>query len=368
MPESAQIRARARRVRPALVIAIVVFVLVVLRQPHVLLRPQFIWEEASAFWAASFTINPVEFLLEPWAGYFQLVPRAAFLVARLVPPEIAPSATFMLHAALIALVAAFLASDRMATAIPDQRVRLTLAVAVAVLPVAEPYISILSAQWFLALYLAGLSLVAPRRLDYPLVLVAGLSGVGAALTVPLFFVGWRPGRPIDRRGVLLAVVVAAQAAVVLASGRQVRSIEPWQIVVASVITAALVLAPRLRMPVVTRAAFGYVGIVSFALGAIAMGVSARYLLAGSAFLVLITAALLVDWRPVGVAFAAAVVFLMIVAFPIAPVADSGWIAQARCIGGPEPCRVTVNPREWSVDWSPEFRAPRGMDTQGMPVP
>lgn len=354
--------------RIPITVAILVFGLVLLRQPHAILRPQFVWEETAAFWAASFTQHPLAYLVEPWAGYFQVLPRAVFLMARVAPPEVAPAVTLTFHAVFISMVALVMASDRMRTIFPDRRVQLTLAVGISVLPMAEPYVSVLSVQWFLALYLACLSLVPARRIDYPLVVLAGMSGVGAVLAAPLFFTSWRPGRPLDRRGLVLVVVAMGQGIVVLASGRGPRSPELLPIAVGALAIGGLALVAGARLPVGTRVAFGSLAIVTLALGVIAMGLSGRYLLAASAFAVLVAAALLVRRRPAGIAIASILLALMLSAFPIPPVADSDWARQAHCIGGSDPCLVTVTPVEWSVDWSLAWEPPTGMDHQGMPLP
>jgi len=350
----------------AVAAAVVAFVLVLARQPHAVTRPQFLWEETAAFWATSFVVDPVRYLVEPWAGSFVVIPRAGFLIARLGPPEIAPAITIIMHAMVIAMVAWFLASERMAAAIPDRRIQLTFATSIAILPVAEPYVSILSAHWFLALYLVGLSRVAGRRIDIPLVVGAGLSGVGAALAAPLFFLDWRPGRRIDRRGLALIAALGAQGLAVLASGRQPRSLDLVPIVLGAALTFVLVAAPRVQIPRRTLTAFGLLALATFALGAIAMGVSGRYLLAGTALVGLVVAAWLVHWRPIGIPIAVVSAVLVIAGFPIPPVTGSHWASQSYCIGSAQRCRVLVEPIQWSVEWSPSFLPPRGMDQDGMP--
>jgi hypothetical protein len=268
--------ARRRGARLA-VVAGIVTAQVLLRQPLALARPQFIWEEAAAFWATTFTFDPVPYLVQPWAGYFQIIPRAAFLVARLGPPELAPAVTFATHAIIIGFVAAFLASDRMATAIPDRRIRVAFGVSIGLLPFAEAYLSVLSIQWFLALMLVGLSLSPPRRWDYPVIVLAGLSGIGAVLALPLF---WR-----DRRGLALLAVAAVQGVVVLSSGRLSGSlhVEPISLLIMAVVVIVL-LVPR-TLPLRTRLAFGYLAIVTLGAAVFTFGIGGRYSLAASAAIV-----------------------------------------------------------------------------------
>jgi hypothetical protein len=185
-----------------------------------LTRPQFIWEETAAFWAPTFTLDPIRYLIEPWSGYLVVPVRAAYLIARIGPFEIAPAITVVLHAMAIGLVAAFLASDRLAVAIPDHRVRVAFALSIAVLPIISPYLSVTSGQWFFALALAGMSLSPTRRWDYPVLALTCLSGPATLLSVPLFWRMWRPKawRVVDPRGVLMAGCALIQAASLAVSG------------------------------------------------------------------------------------------------------------------------------------------------------
>jgi hypothetical protein len=219
-----------------------------------------------------------------------------------------------------------------------------------------------------------LSLTTPRRIDLIFVALAGLSGIGAALTAPLFLRSWRAGRAPDPRGILLVGIALAHGYTAVTSGRTAISIDPVPIFVGSIVIALFALIPGARTPVVTRATFGYVAVVTLVLGAAAMGPSSRYLLAASAAVTLAVATFVIDRRPTilaaGAGAGALLMALMIVAYPITKAPDSDWAEQARCIGGTAPCRVAVYPVAWSVDWSGDpgtFHAPRGMDRRGMPL-
>jgi hypothetical protein len=231
----------------------------------------FSWEEPAYFWERGA-------LLDPWGGYVVVIPRLAFAIGHLVPP-IAPTVTVAFLAATIALVAAFLASDRMAVAIPNEGVRLAFALSIALLPLPTAYLSPLDVQWFLALYLAGLSLTPDiRRIDYLGVAAAGLSGIAGLLALPLF---WR-----DRRLVVLIVAAAIQAGTLLASQRPAGGLG---ISIVFAVVAMLVVLTTMAegLPVRTRLAFGYLGIVTLVLGSWAVAGSAG----GSRFLVAAVAAL-----------------------------------------------------------------------------
>jgi hypothetical protein len=327
-------------------------VLVLLRQPHALTRPQFVWEETAAFWAASFILDPMVYLFEPWSGYLIVPVRAAFLVSRLGPPEIAPAVTIMIHAAVIGIVASFLSSNRLAVAIPDGRVRLLFALSIAVLPLISPYLSVSSGQWFFAIALAGMSLTKAKSWDYPLLLVAGLSGLAPLLTLPLFWRAWRPWRAdqIDPRGLLLLglTVVQVVSLAVYGSRAMVFATAPVLVTLIVMMIAAFVAARALPRP--TQLAFGYLALVTFVLGLFTMGMWGRYFLALWAFVALAALAGLRDRRLIGVALATWFVVVAGGTFLAAVPPDVAWAANARCIGSHERCVVPADPPQWSVTW------------------
>lgn len=49
-------------------VGLIAFSIVLLRQPHAILRPQFVWEEAGAIWAATCAVGLATLLREiiPW--------------------------------------------------------------------------------------------------------------------------------------------------------------------------------------------------------------------------------------------------------------------------------------------------------------
>jgi hypothetical protein len=346
------------------------FALVLLRQPHALVRPQFVWEETAAFWAASFVMTPLSYLVEPWAGYLQVLPRAAFLVARLGPAELAPVVTLAIHAAVVAVVAAVLASDRMATAIPDPRGRLAFGVSIAALFVWEPFVSVLSAQWFLAILAVALAITPPRRVDHLILIVAGSSGIAPVLAAPLFFRSWRPGSAVDRRGLTLVAVGAVQAVVLLGSDRDtawdVASLFPA--LALAVVIGSISVAPRLAVPVDTRTSVAFLAAFTLVVGALAMGVSGRYLLASTAFASLVAVSLLLEGPRLRRQMTAALTLVVLVAtLPIPAPEDDDWASKSGCIGSSRACLVTVTPVEWSVDWGPSWKPPSGMDVHGKPI-
>lgn len=360
MPASLLTRVEAIS-RPTLVVGTAVTLIVLMRQPYAIFRPQFVFEEAAAFWAPTFTRGPLEYLLTPWAGYFQLLPRVAFLVARLGPAVEAPALTILLHAILIGSVAAAMVSRRFESLYPGRAVQMAFGLSLALLPVAEPYVSVLSAQWFLAILLCALALAPARTVDYPVILVAGLSGLGAFVTLPLF--------GLSRRGMLLASTAAIQAIPLLTSSRRPEPAPAWLLFVLSgMLIVALLLAPD--VPVRFRAGLGLVATATIALGTIAGApLSGRYLLGGWAAVSLASISSAAARRPGGIALAGFSVFAVLMGASIPAVPDTRWAANASCIGSSQTCLVPVDPVAWSVSWPGDparYVAPVSFD-QGQPV-
>ena len=282
-----------------------------------------------------------------------MVSRAAFLLARLGPPEVAPAVTILVYAAIIALVAVFLASDRLAVAIPDRRVRVLFALAIPLIPVPEVFISVLSVQWFLALYLAGLSLTKEiRRFDYVGVAIAGLSGIGAVLTLPLF---WR-----DRRGLVLLACAGLQAVVLVGSDRRPVPLDllaPLARVGLGIIPLVLALTLVRTLPLRTVVAFAYVAAATAAAGMLAGGhsiadpvLAGRYFFATAAVATLLAVAGVVARRPTAALLGGALIGAAVFSFSIPAPPDVDWAAHAHCIGGAAPCVVPAYPPNLSVSW------------------
>jgi hypothetical protein len=338
------------------IIGLIVFAIFFLRQPTELIRPQFVWEEAGAYWAMSFVQDPVHFLFDPWVGYLSVPPRAVFLLTRLGPPEIAPAVGDVMHGLIVAAVSIFLLSDRLGSALPDRRLRIGFALALPLLPITEPFGSPLSMQWFLAVYLAALALADGRRwYDVPFATLAVLSGFACAIAAPLFW--WRR----DRLSVAVTAGAAVQFALVAQSSRHPLPFDAVALVLrasipGSIVILLAVVAAR-SLPLRTLVAFGYLGVVTAAMGVLAMGLSvgdpsvgSRYFFALAACVALIAMSSTLKHHAEGAVLAGLLIAGSIHAFSAPVLPDTNWAANARCIGGPVPCTVPIVPPEWSVVW------------------
>lgn len=230
------------------------------------------FEEPFAFWDVVPTMSALEYLIEPWASYFVVSARFSFLVAYPFG-DLGPLLTRLLAAAVIGLVAVYLASGALADAIPSRAVRTAFALSLPILPIAwpGPYVGPLNGQWWIALGVLGIALARPRTWHYPVLLGAGFAGIAPCVVLPVFR---------DRRGLALAVGVVAQGAMLLLGERSSPgfTITPEYLAVMLLVGVAMVAAP---LPARTRMAFAYLGVTIVALGAIftgwTLGSSLRYL-------------------------------------------------------------------------------------------
>lgn len=339
---------------PVLATTVIVLAIALVRSP-LLLDSEFVYEEAGAYWAMTFVQNPVAFLFDPWIGYLTVVSRAAFLVARLVPVELVPAFLRALEAVVIAGVSAFFVSDRFASVLPDRRHRVAFAVALACLPTLAPHGSILNAQWSLATLLVGLSLTSDRRwYDYPLGVLAVLSGLTAAMAVGAFWL-----RRPDRLGVLLTILAAAQVAFLLTGERGSYPLDVSGLLIrlglVGAMMAVLVLAAAWYAPRRAALAFLGLGVAVMLAGAIAWqnfeqsGTAERYFEPIWAAVAFVGVGALSRGKSLG-AIVLAIMIVTTVTRPAQPPAMTDWASHATCIGGPVPCRVEIWPQEWSVTW------------------
>ena len=196
-------------------------------------------EEPREFWAKVPTMPAINYLLTSWAGYLVVFSRAVFLVAYSLG-DAGPLFTRVCAAAIIGLVAAFWTSDRLAIAVPQRTVRIGFALSLALLPLTNPYVGPLNAQWWLAIAALGLALARPKAIDYVFFSLVGFSGTAPLIVFPVFR---------DRRGLALIPAGLIQAYLFLTSGRHPFPLhirEPFVMVAMLLIVAVVV--GRLLVP------------------------------------------------------------------------------------------------------------------------
>ena len=197
-------------------------VLLVLRAPQIW-RGRFWAEEGSIFFAAAYSGGLLESLFRPHLGYYAAVTSfATTLAARAVSLEHAPLVTTSIAAFLQLLPAVLLVTGRI-EALPGPLARaIALALLLVALPSEEIWLTTTSSAHFLAVS-AGILLISKpwasrtRFIHLALLVLAGLSGIGANLLAPFFW--WRAHRERSRerleQAIALSVCAAIQAAIVL---------------------------------------------------------------------------------------------------------------------------------------------------------
>jgi hypothetical protein len=221
--------------------------------------PTLVFEEPIEFWDRVTTLNPLQYLAEPWAGYLQVSARFVFLVVHPLG-DIGPAITRLMSAAVIAALAWFLLRS---SAIPSRTARVLPALALPVLPIGYPgpYVGPLNSQWWIATMVLLIALAPRQRWHAPILVVAGLTGLAPCLAWPAFR---------DRRVFALLIPTALQAVVLVSSQRRPASlaIEPAFIVIAAPLGGAMLMA---RLPPRTKLGFAYLGLATLTLGSILVG-------------------------------------------------------------------------------------------------
>jgi hypothetical protein len=188
-------------------------------------------------------------LFEPWNGALALFGRASFWAAHILGD---PNVTRLIAAAVIGAVAVYLS-----------RVSPVAALALPLLPTPYPgpYIGPLNSQWWFAIAICVMALERARSWHYVALVIAGLSGIGPCLMVPVFR---------DRRGLVLAATALIQVVVLITSSRRPlgHAPDPGYLLIATVLVVSLLFA---RLPMRTRLVFAYGGLAVLMAGLIAAG-------------------------------------------------------------------------------------------------
>jgi hypothetical protein len=378
------------------------------RRPETLTRAEFFNEDGQIFFLGAYFGNPIEALLRPYQNYLHVIPRLAAVLEHAAPVAVAPVISNFLALVVSALVAAFIASDRLRSVIPDRRLRWLLALVLLLLPATQELLgSITYAQWYLALFLLAMSVAddgtsRQQFVDRILVGLACLTGPFGLLFMPLYW--WRAWMRRDRSSAWLAGIVTFAAAcqliviavtahrdstVTLESLPTVLQILATRLAIEPVfgarlaaliggpsvpeiardVAAALLLAavavsatglPRSQLvrilyataAVLVAAAIG----LQDPLGALLSPYGAqRYFFIPGAIIALVVvaaAAATHGWRR-GIAFGLVLCLSVgvVVDLRLGPRPDLDWAAASTCIGGPRPCMVPVNPPSvWSIRW------------------
>ncbi|HTI01178.1 MAG TPA: hypothetical protein VL752_09555 [Acidisoma sp.] len=201
----------ARQLRPAarflariaanrallLAVAALLFALLLWQRcPSILSLPSF-WGEDGWVWYPQCYVHGWRCLLIDHTGYLQTISMLSALVAQPFPLLHAPKLFALIALAAQAAPAIFLASWRMAEAIPRLSVRLLLAVLLLSAPgMSEVYVNVTNAQWQLALLcFLVVTAAAPagwmgRGFDTVVLVIGGLSGPFSVFLAPVALLWW----------------------------------------------------------------------------------------------------------------------------------------------------------------------------------
>jgi hypothetical protein len=173
-----------------------------MRRPETLFQAEFFADD-SMIYQQGFNI------LKPYGGSHLLLQRLLTLPQLVVPPYWAPVVANATALLATATVAAFIASCRLASVLPERRQRLGLALLFVLLPGSYEVLGTMShLQWITGAFLLALVVANPgSRWELPIVALACLTGPIVLFVLPLFAVRWWRYRD----SALFAVVIACAA-------------------------------------------------------------------------------------------------------------------------------------------------------------
>jgi hypothetical protein len=375
------------------------FVILILRYPTALSAAEPLWEDGPIFYLGGF--DGLASLGRPYQGYLHVAARMVAMAAAAIPPAFAPLLMNGITILATAGVAAFIASARLRTAVPDPRLRLALAMGFVLMPAAQDLTwHLVYLQWSLAFFLLA-RIVADEpgpRWKWPdraAVAVVGLTGPFSILFAPLYL--WQR----RRLGVVTWIVVlsAAIQMVFVVTSRRAAAGDTTVFDVISILATRLLAEPVLGyrvtwmlseagLPSVAGAAFvaivatllvvagtviprGTLVVLLYATVVVAIaGVvrsadaawsllagwgGGRYFMFGIAMVVAITLASVAvggRWqRRAGLLLAMLLSVGVIWDFRILAPPTLGWQTNSACIGGADPCVVPVYPGgDWDIRW------------------
>jgi hypothetical protein len=189
------------------------------RSPLAIFHPELYAEDGHVWFANAYNQGWFAPLEVPHTGYLQTFPRLVADVGLLVPIARVPLLFVLVAIVVQVLPAAFVASRRMADAIPLRSVRLLLAAAYLVVPNSrEVNANLTNAQWHLGLLAVLVVLASPatgawRAFDVAVVAMSGLTGPYCVALLPVAGVVYLARR--RRWSLVLLVLTAGVAAIQL---------------------------------------------------------------------------------------------------------------------------------------------------------
>lgn len=373
--------------------------LLVARRPEMLTKPEMYAESAPVFYIPTFFNDPASLLTTPYAGYLHLLPRLVAWLDRLVAPDVVPMVEAAVSIIGTVLIAGFIASERLSSALPRRRDRYLLATMILVTPSAREVVGIeVNLQVAGAAYLVALSVahraetLTWRVVDAVGATLASLSGPFAIFLLPLFWLRRSPNTMVVTACVVIQLAVAINTeqrsftvpavgdlfgAIGIRITAAVLGPAPAQLLphgLALLILALLVLAiahvpPRRWLP------FAYAACAVGGMGLFTEGVAAevsRNALSFERFFFLapiaVTAGTLAgiqSARPIarraGQVLGVLLLSGVLLHLRVPGLPDGDWPRESACIGSQAACVIEVVPRRFSLTWpgaAGEYPAPQ----------
>lgn len=377
----------------------IALLILILRNPTALFAAEPLWEDGPIFYLGGF--DGVASLASPYQGYLHVAARLVAIVATSVPPALAPLVMNCVTILVTAGVAAFIASGRLRTAVPDRRFRLALAIGFVLMPAAQDLTwHLVYLQWSLAFFLLARVIAdepSPRWiwLDRAAVGITSLTGPFSILFAPLYL--WRR-RQLRATTWIVVGCALVQLAFVVTTHRASADETSFTDAIA-VLATRLFVEPLLGyrvtwilsdagLPLIAGGAFVVVVVALLAVagstiprrtlavllyGAVVVAVAGvvrsadpassllagwgggRYFMFGTATIVAIVIAAIAvggpSQRRAGIVLAALLSVGIIWDFWVLAPPSFGWAANSACIGGRDPCVVPVFPGgDWDIKW------------------
>jgi hypothetical protein len=176
--------------RSFLIALLISAIITILRSPDIVLNAQF-WAEDGHVWFSQMYQDGLSSVFYPRDGYFQSISRIAAGLAILVPLELAPLVMNLVFILVKSFLVAMLFTKRLRYLSASNTLRVFAAAFLLMTPSAqEVHGNVTNAHWFLSVVALLLVLSEEsenkiiRFLDYPILIIAGLSGPFSIIIAP----------------------------------------------------------------------------------------------------------------------------------------------------------------------------------------
>lgn len=213
---------RSADIRTYLILTTITSVILALRQPNTLLKPQFVVEDGMIFFAQAYNLPPIEALTQVYAGYWHAIPRLIAELGMFVPLSWSPLFYRVTALLLTAAAISWLVLPHHRPLIKRDGLRIWVVLLIALMPRLDGLMLVAYVQWYLAFW-AILITLAPvpdqRWARWLLAIVYALvvfSVPALIITIPLWLLRWSSSTTQHRQwSAFMAMMVTLAAMLVL---------------------------------------------------------------------------------------------------------------------------------------------------------